>query len=56
MNWTSNPHIAILQLYQDPGAAATVTVGTVPVGVPFDGTALWVTEECPNTVSEIIPF
>jgi YVTN family beta-propeller protein len=38
-----------------PAVDATVTVGTAPFGLVFDGAHLWVTNSGSNTVSEINP-
>jgi DNA-binding beta-propeller fold protein YncE len=36
--------------------ASTVAVGSLPGGVAFDGTNVWVTNFNSNNVSKIIPF
>lgn len=45
----------MLQWYQDPGAAATISVAS-PRGLAFDGTNIWVVNQGSNTLSKIIPF
>ncbi|MFM7534992.1 MAG: YncE family protein [Acidimicrobiales bacterium] len=47
--------IATLRWDQDPGRAATVTVGNGPQGVAYDGTSIWVTNSGSSTVSRINP-
>lgn len=56
VNRISDEQIALLQWYQDPGAAATIGVGEAPVGVAFDGTNIWVTNFTSDDVSKLIPF
>ena len=53
VNRISNTQIALLQWGQDPGRAATFPTGSVPVGVAFDGTNIWVANGGSNTVSKI---
>jgi YVTN family beta-propeller protein len=55
VNRISDEQIAALQWYQDPGAAATVSVGSSPRAVAFDGTNIWVTSLGSGTVSKIDP-
>ena len=42
-------------LVRRPGAAATITVGTQPIGVASDGTNIYVTNQGSNSVSVIDP-
>jgi YVTN family beta-propeller protein len=54
-NRISDEQIAMLQWYQDPGRAATITVGAGPLGVASDGTNIWVANGGSGTVSKINP-
>ena len=47
--------VGSLAWWQDPARPATVTVGTGPRGVAFDGSALWITNSGSNNVSKINP-
>jgi YVTN family beta-propeller protein len=45
----------MLRWDQDPSKPATVTVGSGPFGVAFDGTYIWVANTSSNSVSKIDP-
>jgi YVTN family beta-propeller protein len=51
----TDAQIATLRWDQDPGRAATVTVGAFPWGVAFDGTSIWATNAGSDNVSKINP-
>ncbi len=55
VNRISDDQIALLQWYQDPGAAATYPTGDGPLGVAFDGTNIWIANASSDTVSKMNP-
>ena len=55
VNRISDEQIATLAWYEDPGAAATITGGSSPNGVAYDGTNIYVTNSTSNNVSVIDP-
>ena len=55
VNRISDEQIAVLAWYEDPGAAATIAVGTSPSGVAYDGTNIYVTNFNSASVSVINP-
>ena len=54
-NRISNEQIALLQWYQDPGAAAVYDTLSFPRGVAFDGTSIWITNRGSDKVSKMNP-
>ena len=55
VNRISDDQIALLQWYQDPGAAATFPTGNAPTSVASDGTSIWINNLDDNTVSKMNP-
>ncbi|MGA0971840.1 MAG: hypothetical protein ACO3U0_11195, partial [Ilumatobacteraceae bacterium] len=50
-NRITDEQIALLAWYEDPGAPATITVGTGPFRIAYDGTNIYVTNYNDGTVS-----
>jgi hypothetical protein len=55
VNRITDDQIALLQWYQDPGAAATYPTLATPGGVAFDGTSIWIASGGVAKVSKIDP-
>ncbi len=51
----SPQQLAELRWFEDPARDVTVTVGSGPRDVAFDGTHVWVSNNGPNTLSKIDP-
>jgi YVTN family beta-propeller protein len=51
----TDAQIATMRWDQDPGRPSTVTIGSSPWGVAFDGTSIWASNFGSGTVSKIDP-